>query len=343
MRSAVGYVKLAETANGPIARPASFAYVWGDALTELERARPDVRIVNLETAVTTSEDAALGKGIHYRMHPDNLPCLTAANIDCCVLANNHVLDWGQRGLVETVDTLRAAAIRTAGAGRDVEEATAPAVIEMPCGHRVLVFAYGMASSGVGADWAADAGRPGVSFLPDLSAHSLEQIARAVRAARSARDLVVVSIHWGSNWGYRISDQERGFAHALVDVAGVDVVHGHSSHHPKGIEVHRNKLILYGCGDFLNDYEGISGYESYRSELTLLYLPSFEPVTGRLVRLTLAPMRIRNFRLNRAQDEEVRWLESMLNREGDKLGTRVEREDGERLALHWDRGAPALPG
>ena len=146
---------------------------------------------------------------------------------------------------------------------------------------------------------------------------------------------LLSIHRGSNWGYRISDAERGFAHALVDSAGVDVVHGHSSHHPKGIEVYREKLILYGCGDFLNDYEGITGYESFRSELTVMYFPSVDPVTGKLVRLTLSPMRVRNFRLTRAQDEDVRWLEAMLNREGAKLGTRITREDGERLTLHWD--------
>jgi poly-gamma-glutamate synthesis protein (capsule biosynthesis protein) len=103
MRSALGYVELAERASGPISRPVDFAYIWGDALATLERLRPDVRIVNLETAVTVADDAWPGKRIHYRMHPGNLPCLTAAKIDCCVLANNHVMDWGRGGLVETLD------------------------------------------------------------------------------------------------------------------------------------------------------------------------------------------------------------------------------------------------
>src|SRR4029453_6689562 len=94
VRSAVEYVNLAERANGPIARPVDYAYVWGDALAELERVRPDARIVNLETAVTASDDAWSGKGIHYRMHPANVSCLTVAKLDCCCLANNHVLDWG---------------------------------------------------------------------------------------------------------------------------------------------------------------------------------------------------------------------------------------------------------
>lgn len=84
--SALEYVRLAERRNGRIGRPGSFGYVWGDALGELQRRRPDARIVNLETAVTTSQDAWADKGIHYRMHPQNVPCLTAAGIDCCVLA-----------------------------------------------------------------------------------------------------------------------------------------------------------------------------------------------------------------------------------------------------------------
>jgi poly-gamma-glutamate synthesis protein (capsule biosynthesis protein) len=79
-------------ASGPIERPVASEYIWGDALAELERVRPDARIVNLETAVTTAEDAWPGKAVHYRMHPANVSCLTAARIDCCVLANNHVLD-----------------------------------------------------------------------------------------------------------------------------------------------------------------------------------------------------------------------------------------------------------
>ena len=78
MRSALGYVKLAEDRYGPLPRPVDFSYIWGDALPALARAAPDVRIVNLETAVTASGESWPEKGIHYRMHPANLPCLAAA-------------------------------------------------------------------------------------------------------------------------------------------------------------------------------------------------------------------------------------------------------------------------
>ncbi len=112
IKSAVGYVELAETANGPIPKPVAFSYIWGEALEVLERRAPDVRIINLETAVTTSE-AWEKKGINYRMHPENISCLAAAKIDCAVLANNHVLDWGEPGLIETLETLKKANVKTA--------------------------------------------------------------------------------------------------------------------------------------------------------------------------------------------------------------------------------------
>jgi poly-gamma-glutamate capsule biosynthesis protein CapA/YwtB (metallophosphatase superfamily) len=94
---------------------------------------------------------------------------------------------------------------------------------------------------------------------------------------------------GRQLGYAIPPSHRAFAHALVDEAGVDLVHGHSSHHPKAIEVYRNRLILYGCGDFITDYEGIAGYESFRDDLVLMYLPALSARDGALARLTLVPI------------------------------------------------------
>ena len=126
MKSATGYMELAEEVNGPIPKPVDFSYIWGDALAELERRKPDVRIINLETAITRSDEVE-NKAVNYRMHPNNIPCITAAGIDCCALANNHVLDWGYAGLAETLKTLRMAGIKMAGAGANIREARAPAV------------------------------------------------------------------------------------------------------------------------------------------------------------------------------------------------------------------------
>jgi poly-gamma-glutamate synthesis protein (capsule biosynthesis protein) len=106
VRDASRYVTLAEARNGSIAAPVGNDYVWGDVLTDLERIQPDLRITNLETSITRSDDYWRSKGIHYRMHPDNMRCLQVPKIDCCVLASNHVLDWGYGGLTETLVSLQ---------------------------------------------------------------------------------------------------------------------------------------------------------------------------------------------------------------------------------------------
>lgn len=332
MRSSLGYLQLAEAAHGPIPKPAGLTYIWGDALAEWARRRPDLRIVNLETSITTSEQWA-PKGINYRMHPKNAGCLTAAGIDCCVLANNHILDFGPAGLTETLETLERLTIQTAGAGRNLREARAPAVFDLPGGGRVLIFAFGTTSSGIPPDWAATETRPGVDLLPDLSAATVRAIAARIHARRRPGDIAVASIHWGGNWGYRIPREHREFARRLIDDAGVDVVHGHSSHHPKGVEVYRDRPILYGCGDFLNDYEGIEGYEEFRSHLVLMYFLTLDP-DSRLAGFEMTPLRIRRFRLERVSRDEAAWLRDMFNREGKPLNTAVSLNPDLSLTLRW---------
>jgi poly-gamma-glutamate synthesis protein (capsule biosynthesis protein) len=333
MKSALGYVELAERVSGRIPRRAESSYIWGDALEELARAKPDWRIVNLETSITTSEDR-MPKGINYRMHPANAGCLKAAGIHCAALANNHVLDWGAAGLMETLGTLSGLGIKAPGAGRNAAEAEAPAVLERGAGPRVLVFSCGVGSSGIPLEWAAGERRAGVWRLPDLGAATVGGIAKRVQAAKREGDLAVLSIHWGGNWGYDIPAAHRTFARAVIDGAGVDMVHGHSSHHPLGIEVYRGKLVLYGCGDLLNDYEGIEGYEEYRSQLVLMYFPVLG-AGGRLERLEMTPFETLRFRLRRAPWEAAEWLRTRLEREGRKLGTQVTRDARGRLALRWN--------
>lgn len=329
--SAQRYVELAEEANGPIARPLGFADIWGAASAPMRAC--DARIINLETAITLSEDHA-PKGINYRMSPANAPCL--AGIDGCALANNHVLDWGRAGLLDTLAALDRLGIRRSGAGRTAREARAPAVLEIAGKGRVLVFACATTTSGTPRAWAAGEDTPGVHVLPDLSDATVTQLAGLIRETRGANDVVVVSVHWGPNWGYEVPAAQRRFAQALIERAEVAVVHGHSSHHPKAIEVHRGRLILYGCGDFLNDYEGIAGYAEFRGDLALMYLASIAPDTGALAALDLVPLRIARFRLVPASAEEAAWLQQTLDRESRRFGTRVRLHEG-RLAASWAGG------
>jgi poly-gamma-glutamate synthesis protein (capsule biosynthesis protein) len=340
-RSAEIYVRLAESASGPIPRPVDFSYIWGDALQELANVRPCARVINLETSVTRSDDYWRGKGINYRMHPANVSCITAAHIDCCVLANNHVLDYGHSGLLETIETLQRAGVQVAGAGRNRADAQAPAVIEVPGEGRVVVLGLGSETSGILRGWAATDTRPGVNLLEDLSDATAGRIGEILQRVKRPRDIVVASIHWGGNWGYAVTKEHQGFAHGLIR-AGVDVVHGHSSHHVRPIEIFEGKLILYGCGDFLDDYEGIPGEGEFRNDLTLMYFPTVDPVSGRLSDLHMTPMRIRNFRANRASADEARWLRDTINREARNFDVRVVLRDDRRLELVGRRWRGTTP-
>ena len=322
VRSALDYVALAERTNGPIPRAVPFSYAWGDALDELDRRKPDLRIINLETAVTRSDRPEL-KGINYRMNPANLPCVGAAGIDCCVLANNHVLDWGREGLLETLDAVKQAGIKTAGAGRDQMEAEAPAVFGLPGKGRVLVYGVAHGSSGVPFEWAAGPHHPGVSLIAQVSEGAADDLASRIAREKRRGDIVMLSIHWGRNWGYSISAAERAFAQQLLGSGQVDVIYGHSSHHFKAVEVFHGKPILYGCGDFLNDYEGIGGYEAYRSDLVFMYLVTIAPGDGKLLSLEMVPFCVRNFRLNRVERVDAEWLRRRMDEECRTFGGGVE--------------------
>lgn len=333
-KSALTYLELAEQASGPIPRMVEPGYIWGDALAILGRAGPDARIVNLETAVTTASDHWVGKAVHYRMHPANVDCLAAARLDCCSLANNHVLDWSYVGLRETLAALKSAGIRTVGAGDSMAESAAPATVSLASRGRVLVFGYGSPTAGVPREWLASKWSGGVNGIDESDAAAAPRVAAAVRQYKRDGDVVVVSIHWGGNWGYDVSDAQRRLAHALIDDANVDVVFGHSSHHPRPIEVHAGKLILYGCGDLLNDYEGIGGHERFRPELGFMYLPEIDARNGRLQRLQLRPTRVRKFRITSAVLDDAEWLRAMLDREGRAYGTGCRYGPDGVLELSW---------
>jgi poly-gamma-glutamate capsule biosynthesis protein CapA/YwtB (metallophosphatase superfamily) len=240
-------------------------------------------------------------------------------------------------------TLDEMGIKTAGAGRSLATAQSPAILDIPGEGRVLVLSLASPTSGVPRRWAAGRRTAGVNFIPSLSQAIVDAISTQLAAIRQPGDVVVVSIHWGPNWGYEIADEQRRFAHALIEEAGVAIVHGHSSHHPKGVEIHRDSLILYGCGDFLNDYEGIEGHEAFRGDLALMYFATVEAETGHLVTLEIAPLQIHQFRLVRPSPGDVDWLRQTIDRESAPLGTRLAlTADGRLNALSSGTSGQSRP-
>lgn len=346
VQDARGYLELAERHSGPLPKQVSPAYVWGDALDVLAQVRPECRIINLETSITTSDAFWPGKEVHYRMHPGNVDCITAARVDACVLANNHVLDFGRPGLVETLEALHARGIATAGAGRTLHEARRPARVALRGGGAAWLFALGSTTSGIPTEWAAARGRSGVALLEaEPTEKVVARVAVQVRRLRRMGDCVIASVHWGSNWGYQVLPGHQALAHALID-AGVDVVHGHSSHHVRPIELYRGKLILYGCGDFIDDYEGIHSAGdtrvSFRDELRLMFFPTLDAASGALHRLEMVPLRTHHLRLERASPADCAWLADTLTEVSRSFGTSVEVRGGGTLEVRSLRPQPGHP-
>jgi poly-gamma-glutamate synthesis protein (capsule biosynthesis protein) len=251
-----------------------------------------------------------------------------------------MVDWGIAGLLDTIEILDTTGIKHAGAGRNLQQAQAPAILKGREGFRVIVFSLGSVSSGIPVKWSALENQPGINVMETQPGDPVGSLAKAIREVREKQDIVIASIHWGGNWGYKIPTAQKTLAHRLVDEAGVDIVHGHSSHHVKAVEVYSGRLILYGCGDFLNDYEGIAGYETFRGDLGLMYFADVDPYAHRLLALRLVPTQVRHFRVKRASEIDSKWLADLINREGKRFGTRVKRSAEHILTLDLD-GATAF--
>lgn len=250
------------------------AYVWGDTLPVLAQA--DLRLANLECVLAAGGVPWPGKAFHFRSAPKNIVCLTAAGIDAVSLANNHTLDYGPDAMLETIALLDAAGIRHAGAGADAEAAWAPTVA------RAGGFDVGLvAFTDNTPDWAAGEGVAGVAYAPVHPAGPLtRRLRRLVREARDAVDVLIVSAHWGGNWGRDVPDGHRALAHALVD-DGADVVFGHSPHIVRGVEVYEGRPIIYSAGDFIDDY-AIDPQE--RNDQSLVFTLDLDGASPRSLRL-----------------------------------------------------------
>jgi poly-gamma-glutamate synthesis protein (capsule biosynthesis protein) len=193
-----------------------------------------------------------------------------------------------------------------------------------------VFSFASTTSGIPREWGAANQRAGVNLLPDLSEDTAHRVAAPLQRTKRRGDVAIASIHWGSNWGFDVSDEQIRFAHKLVD-DGFDIIHGHSSHHVRPIELYRDRLIMYGCGDFIDDYEGIGGYEAFRGDLKLMYLTDVD-AQGQTRRVRLVPMRMIRFRLTGVSDVGSQWLCDLLNRLSSRFATRVELAHDGSLAV-----------
>ena len=338
------YLHLAESANGSVGSPLAAEEPWGEALQVLEEEGAGHFVVNLETAVTADGEYWPEKGIHYRTHPENIAVLQAAGVDCCSLANNHTLDFSRSGLEETLSHLSSAGITVVGAGANRRQARKAKILGTessgprggsdhgPGAGPLAVLSVCFPDSGVPYLWAAEEQSSGVFLLEEPGEVAAKAVIDALKAVPEETPRLL-SVHWGANWGYEIPERQRRFSRALVESGAVDFIFGHSSHHPKEVEVYREKGIIYGAGDCINDYEGIEGHREYRPDLGLLYL--VELTRGALLRMEAIPFRRRRFRLERVSGEDSVFLSKVLSHHG--TGPAVAIESDGRLVVHLGPG------
>ena len=304
---------------------------WGNTLSLLYSA--DLNILNLETSATTHPTKWPNKVFNYRMHPENITALQAAKISYAGLANNHTLDFCEPGLLETVRTVNKACIAFAGAGETQEEATRPAVLRVPgsdqsISHEVHIWA----AADHPQEWAKV---PTFHFI-DYSQKTRDRLKGLItKSISKAPALKIFSVHWGPNYSWRPAQEIRDLAHFLIDSCGIDIVHGHSSHHVQGVENYKGRLIIYGCGDFVDDY---ALTPEYRNDISGIWRVTVEESSGAgdkgslsLKKLEMFPTKIDRFMARRLGNSEVDfdWVCGKIKKLSADLGTAVEVEsDGE---------------
>lgn len=298
-------------------RPAG--YPWGDTLPVFHQA--DLRICNLECVLSNRGTpwSTPPKMFHFRSDAKNVATLTAARVDAVSLANNHTLDFGYEALGDCLRILHEAGIHSAGAGMTRSLAWEPAIWEVK-GHTIGLIAF----TDNEPVWEAREVHPGIMYVPiTLKEQRAERLLELVSRTRERVDLLLVSAHWGPNWGEAPPAEHIPFAHALID-QGADVVFGHSGHIMRGVEVYRGKPILYCTGDYVDDYAVDADERNDQGGIFLI-----EADGRRLTRLLLYPTIIKDCQVKLARDAECQEIAAKMQRLCTALGTATAWNEQEK--------------
>ena len=240
------------------------------------------------------------------------------------LANNHILDFSEAGLIDTMAALDRAGIQHAGAGRNQVEAAATRIVEVR-GMKVGV----MAATDCLSEFAAGANRAGANHIEFHGASpGLEWVERAVADLRArGAALTILSLHWGPNMRLRPSDDFRRFAHGAID-RGIDIIHGHSAHVVQAIERYGTGIVFYDTGNYIDDYWKFPFRRTVSSFVFALALED-----GRPKRLQLTPVRLHPWPLTLADDRTRRTIVANMKSLSSAMGTNlVETPAGLELSL-----------
>ncbi|TET06150.1 CapA family protein [Candidatus Dependentiae bacterium] len=285
-----------------------YKYPWGNLLPYLQKT--DLTILNLENTFTKSTKK-VSKTFNFKADPDKVKTLQIAGIDVVNLANNHILDFDIEGLEETIKTLDNTDIYHVGAGSNLEKAHKAVVLTK---NDIIIGIIGYTDNEPG--WAAGPNKPGINYI---HVGDIATVKNDIANIRNNVDLLIISIHWGPNMREKPSQQFISFAHQMID-AGVDIIHGHSAHIFQGIEIYKNKLILYDTGDFVDDYRVDP---ILRNDRSFFYKVIIDKKSIRQIQLI--PTLISNMQVNLASGKDYQEIISRIQKLSAPFGTVINNK------------------
>lgn len=257
---------------------------WESAYTGFSSVfnRSDLVFGNLECSLSERGQKLLGKGIWLRASPNKAELLKEAGFSILSLANNHILDYGNDALTDTIAFLDEKGIGHVGAGKDIDAAREPVIFKK--GDTSIGFlAYNEFSYYF---WSYEERRKFLAEedIPGTAPMDIDPIIEDVKKLKSKVDLVVVSLHWGIEESNLVTDEQRRIAQALVD-AGVDIIIGHHPHVIQGIEIYKGRPIIYSLGNYIFDQNDENNKQGMVAEI--------EIVRGNLTSLLLHPLYVKD--------------------------------------------------
>jgi len=282
------------------------AYIWGNLLPVMQAT--DFNFVNLETTLTKSNEF-VPKTFNFKSDPQHATCLKFANIHAVNIANNHMLDFSVDGLLETVESLKNNKIKHVGAGKNLEAASAPIIIEKN-GIKIGFIGY----ADYPDEWAAIEDEPGINYI---RIGDIKRIKEDIDALKKRCNIVVISMHWGPNMRTHPTPEFINFAHNIID-AGADIFHGHSAHIFQGIEQYKNKLIFYDMGELVDDYAVDQDLRNDCSFFTIVTIDKKGIKSFKLI-----PIFINQMQVNKAIDQNYEWIVERIKKLSAEFNTNVE--------------------
>lgn len=303
-----GDVMIGRLVEEVLDQTSDLAYVWGNLLPELHST--DLNIINLEAALTTSE-TEVPKVFNFKAKPQRVEVLQRAHIQVANLANNHSLDYGVNGLLETLEVLKKANIHTVGAGDDIDSARASVILDI---NDINIGILGFTDNE--PSWLAANNSPGTNYIT-IDEEGLQILSAEIEKLRSKVNFIILTIHWGPNMRERPPAYFKSFAHQAIE-AGVDIFHGHSAHIFQGIEIYKDKLIIYDSGDFVDDYYVDP---ALRNDCSFFF--TVQVSKQGIQSITLLPVLISNCQVNLSTSKDREQTISRMQKLSEELGTQFE--------------------